>query len=310
VALFLLFMVTGGVAWLVLAGGGRDGGRVPVSMASTPPPLPALSPAPAPDGPAPGAVSLEAEDAFRPQLKNPPRGGLVFDVGSGRVLWRRNERSPLPIASLTKIMTALLVAERTDPADRVRITKTALFFEGQAVGNLPVGKKVPIEALLHGALLTSGNDAALALAEHTSGSVASFVALMNRRAEELGLTCTRFVSPHGLEPGNRSCPADLAALSRLVLAKPRLARVVRKPQAMQRFPITGGILYTTNTNPLLLSGYPGTIGLKTGYTQEAGRCFIAVVRRGGRTLATVLLHSPDPSGQARRLFAQAFKTPG
>jgi D-alanyl-D-alanine carboxypeptidase len=79
---------------------------------------------------------------------------------------------------------------------------------------------------------------------------------------------------------------------------------------MQRFPITGGILYTTNTNPLLLSDYPGTIGLKTGYTQEAGRCFIAVVRRGGRTLATVLLHSPDPSGQARRLFAQAFKTPG
>ncbi len=310
VALLLLLVVAGGIIWLALAGGDRDGARVPVSMASTPPPLPPLSPAPPPDGPAPGAVSLDAEDAFRADLKRLPRAGLVFDVGSGRVLWRLNERSPLPVASLTKLMTALLVAERTDPSDRVRITPTALFFEGQAVGNLPVGKKVPIEALLHGALLTSGNDAALALAEHTGGSVASFVRLMNRRAEELGLTCTHFVSPHGLEPGNRSCPADLAALSRLVLAKPRLARVVRKPQAVQRFPIPGGKLYTTSTNPLLLSGYRGTIGLKTGYNQEAGRCFIAVVRRGGRTLATVLLHSPDPSGQARRLFAQAFRTPG
>ncbi len=308
VALFLLLGVAAGIAWLVLAGGGRDGGRVPVSAASTPPPLPAPVPPPAPNRPAPAAVSLDAEDAFEAKLKSPPRGALVFDVDSGRVLWRRNERSPLPIASLTKIMTALLVAERTDPSDRVRITKTALFFEGQAVGNLPVGKKVPIEALLHGALLTSGNDAALALAEHTSGSVARFVALMNRRAGELGLTCTRFVSPHGLEPGNRSCAADLAALSRLLLAKPRLARVVRKSQGIQRFPIAGGKLYTTNTNPLLLSGYSGTIGLKTGYTREAGRCFIAVVRRGGRTLAAVLLHSPDPGGQARRLFSQAFRT--
>jgi len=309
VALFVLLAVASGIARVVLAGGGGDGGQVPVSAASTPPPLPALAPAP-PDGATPSAVSLDAEDAFRAGLKNPPRAGLVFDVDSGQVLWRHNERSPLPIASLTKLMTALLVAERTDPSDRVRITKTALFFEGQAVGNLPVGKKVPIEALLHGALLTSGNDAALALAEHTGGSVASFVGLMNRRAEELGLTCTHFVSPHGLEPGNRSCAVDLAALSRLVLAKPRLARVVRKPMAVLPFPIAGGKLYTTSTNPLLLSGYPGTLGLKTGFTTQAGRCFIAVVRRGGRTLATVLLHSPDPSGQARRLFALGFRTPG
>jgi D-alanyl-D-alanine carboxypeptidase (penicillin-binding protein 5/6) len=92
------------------------------------------------------------------------------------------------------------------------------------------------------------------------------------------------------------------------MSKPRIARIVRKAHAAVRFPIKGGKLYLNNTNPLLRMGYPGTVGLKTGDTEKAGRCLIAVVRRGGRTLAAVVLHSPDPQIQVRRLFAKAFRT--
>ena len=295
-------LAVGGV--LTLSDLGGEAARVPVvgnPAAAVPPP------APEPERPSPAAVSLDGGDAFRVRLKPSPRAGLLFDLDSGEVLWRLNPRSPLPIASVTKVMTALLVAERTDRRAQVLIRSNALFFEGQAVGNLPVGKKVPIEALLHGALLTSGNDAAIALADHVAGSERAFVKLMNERARELGLTCSHFVSPHGLEPANRSCPADLAVLTRLVMAKPRIAEVVRRQQTVQPFPIKDGKLYLTTTNPLLLSDYPGTIGLKTGFNTAAGNCFIAVVRRGGRTLAAVLLHSANPSGQARQLLERGFK---
>ena len=124
---------------------------------------PAALPAPPSLG-GPGAVALDRDDVFTARFRKPPRAGIVFDVGSGRVLWRRNSSAPLPIASLSKMMTALIVTERTSPDARVRINRSALDYEGRGVGLLPVGRKVPIEALLAGLLITSGNDAALALA--------------------------------------------------------------------------------------------------------------------------------------------------
>ena len=257
--------------------------------------------------PAPGAVSLAGEDAFRVRFRNPPRAGLVFDLRTGEVLWRRRPRSRFPIASLTKIMTALLVAELTSPREQVRIDFDALLYQGSGVGRLPEGRRVPIDALLHGLMLVSGNDAAIALADHVARSEIRFVRMMNRRARQLRLGCTRFVSSHGLEAGNRSCVADLAALTRLAMRQRRIAAAVRKREAALRFPIRGGRLFLNNTNPLLRSRYPGTIGLKTGYTAPAGRCFVAVVRRRGRTLGVVLLGSPNPSAQARRLLGAAFR---
>jgi serine-type D-Ala-D-Ala carboxypeptidase (penicillin-binding protein 5/6) len=254
----------------------------------------------------PGAVDLGGVDAFALSFRKPPRAGLVFDLDSGEVLWRDEPTRTLPIASLTKIMTALLVAERTTGRERVLITRAALRYEGSGVGRLPRGRRVPIEALLHGLMLPSGNDAAIALAVHVAGSERRFVAEMNRRAAELRLTCTRFASSHGLEDGNRSCPADLAALSRIAMRQPRIARVARKRYAALRFPIKGRRLHLSSTNPLLRAGYPGTLGLKTGFTSAAGRCLVAVARRQGRTLAVVLLGSPDPGRQARRLLNEAF----
>jgi D-alanyl-D-alanine carboxypeptidase len=121
------------------------------------------------------------------------------------------------------------------------------------------------------------------------------------------LRCTHFASPSGIDNRDRSCAADLAALTRVVMTKKRIARIVRKSHAAVRFPIKGGKLYLNSTNPLLRMGYPGTLGLKTGDTDLAGHCLIAVVRRGGRTLAAIVLHSPNPQLQVRRLFAKAFR---
>ena len=270
--------------------------------------LPAQAPVPGPEDRAalaPG-VTIEAENLIPVRLDRPPRAGLLFDLDSGQTLWSRNPRAVRPIASLTKIMTALLVAERTSARDRPNITRAALRYSGSGVGVLPRGRRVPIDGLLHGLLLVSGNDAAIALADHVAGSERRFVALMNRRAQELGLRCTHFSSAYGLDKGDRSCAADLAALARMALEQPRIARVVRRREAAVRFPIPGGKLYLNSTNPLLRLRYRGTIGLKTGYTQRAGRTFVGVVRRRGRTLGVVLLGSPDPSVQAKQIFDRAF----
>jgi serine-type D-Ala-D-Ala carboxypeptidase (penicillin-binding protein 5/6) len=246
-------------------------------------------------------------DAFRLTFKNPPRAGIVIDVKTGEVLWRLHPLRRRPIASLTKIMTALLVVEQTQPRDQIRIPKDALNYEGSGVGLLPKGRHVTVEALLHGLLLPSGNDAAIALADGVAGSRRAFVAQMNDKAQALGLRCTRFASPSGIDDRDRSCVGDLAALTRIVMKQYRIARIVRKAHAAVRFPIKGGKLFLNNTNPLLRMNYPGTIGLKTGDTFKAGACLIAVVRRGGRTLAAIVLHSPNPQLQVRRLFAKAFR---
>jgi D-alanyl-D-alanine carboxypeptidase len=169
---------------------------------------------------------------------------------------------------------------------------------------------VRAEALLNGLLIVSGNDAAIALADHIAGNERRFAALMNRRARRWGLTCTHFVSSHGLEPGNRSCARDLAVLTRLAMRKRRIRQIVRLSQVEMRFPTKGGKLYLTGHNPLIRLGYRGTIGLKTGYTDEAGRCYVGVVRRGGHTLGVVLLNSFDPSRQAPKLLDAAFASLG
>jgi len=268
--------------------------------------LPGATPSPGTAAPDPAQAALAGVDAFHLRFSDPPRAGIVFDVKTGEVLWRLNPLKHTQIASLTKIMTALLVVENTKPDDEFRIPKDALNYEGSGVGLLPKGRHVTVFALLHGLLLPSGNDAAIALADSVAGSRRQFVAMMNEKAQTLGLRCTHFASPSGIDDRDRSCAADLAALTRIVIAKKRIARIVRKAHAAVRFPIKGGKLYLNNTNPLLRMGYRGTIGLKTGDTQKAGHCLIAVVHKGGRTLAAIVLASPNPQLQVRRLFAKAF----
>jgi len=124
----------------------------------------------------------------------------------------------------------------------------------------------------------------------------------------MGLTCTHFSTPSGFrDAGNHSCAGDLAALARAVLRTPRLARIVRRRSAILPFPIKGRKLYLYNTNPLLRERYRGTTGVKTGYTVAAGRCLAATARRRRTQLGVVLLRSPEPGRQARRLLDRGFR---
>jgi serine-type D-Ala-D-Ala carboxypeptidase (penicillin-binding protein 5/6) len=302
------------IALLALAGcGGHTAGGAsshPPTARTVPEPLQvANGPADAADpGNRPLQLALTgATDPVQVSFKHAPRGGLLFDLDTGAVLWRRNPNRVLPIASLTKMMTALVVVDRAPPDAKVRVTKEALAYKGSGVGLLPKGKRIKLETLLNGLLLPSGNDAAIALAQRVSGTVAGFVERMNQRAVDLGLTCTRFSSPDGfVDAGNHSCAIDLAEMARAVLDTPRLARIVKRRRAVMPFPIKGGRLYLFNNNPLLRTGYPGTIGIKTGYTDAAGRCLVAAARRNGRRLGVVLLHSPDPGKQAKQLLNRGF----
>jgi D-alanyl-D-alanine carboxypeptidase (penicillin-binding protein 5/6) len=239
--------------------------------------------------------------AVRIRFKRPPRAGLLFDVQTGEVLWQLNPRRELPIASLTKMMTALLIAKRHALGERVLITREALNYSGSGVGLLPRGKRVRLGALLAGLLLVSGNDAAIALAQHDARTVGRFVRRMNRSAEQLGLTCSHFSSPSGIkDEGNRSCPLDLATLARLDLANRAVRRFVGSDRYRTRFPIKGHFLDLSNINPFI--DEPGVTGIKTGLTNAAGRCYVTTARLGGRHFGVVLLASPDPLRQVPRLM--------
>jgi len=248
-------------------------------------------------------------ERFRVRLRKRPAAGMVFDVRTGRVLWARRPRMRRPIASLTKMMTAILVADGLPQGATVKITREALEFEGSGVGVFRRGQRIDADTMLYGLLLPSGNDAAIALAQRVAGSVPAFVTDMNRRARSLGLTCTRFSSPSGiLDRRNFSCARDLARLGREVLRRPLLREIVGMQNAQRRYPSRKRRkFYFANNNTLMRRGYGGVTGVKTGYTDAAGSCLVATVRRGGRHLGVVLLDSPDTGEQGGRLLDEAFR---
>jgi serine-type D-Ala-D-Ala carboxypeptidase (penicillin-binding protein 5/6) len=243
----------------------------------------------------------ERPTPVRIHFKQPPSAGILFDVDSGEVLWQLHPRRRLPIASLTKMLTALIIADRHRLRERVLITGRVLRYAGSGVGVLPRGKQVKLGALLDGLLLVSGNDAAIALAQHDARTVDGFVRRMNLRAQQLGLTCSRFSSPSGIrDDGNHSCPVDLATLARMDLANRVVRRIVGTRRVRMRFPVKGGFLDLFNINPFIDD--PGVTGVKTGLTNAAGRCYVITARINGRHLGAVLLNTPDPFAQVPRLL--------
>jgi D-alanyl-D-alanine carboxypeptidase len=235
-------------------------------------------------------------------LDKPPqvsaRAALMVDADSGEVLYSKSQQAPLPPASTVKVMTALLALQNGGLQDRVTVSATAANTEGSRMG-LAAGESLSVEELLYGLLLPSGNDAAVALAEHVSGSEEAFVEQMNVRAEALGLTQTHFTSAHGLDdPAQTISAADLITLTQAALAYPEFAEIVAKASA----DVAGHAL--TNTNELLAS-YPGADGIKTGTTDEAGECLAASVTRDGHRVLLALLGSTDRYGDARALLDYA-----
>ena len=264
----------------------------------------------------PGDARFALEPGSEPlpvhyRFKHPPVAGILFDVKSGQVLWERNPGLERPIASLTKMMTALMIAREDSPDERVRVSRNAAHTQGSATGLLPQGRKVPLEALLKALILISANDAAVALAEHDGGSVPHFIKEMNATAQAMGLRCTHFTTPNGLrDRGNYSCPRDLADLARADLANKRLGEIVQTRWAKPRFPIKGKRLYLTNNHYFLQHGIgvPGAevTGVKTGFTDAAGSCYVTTARLGRHHLGLVLLHSPSPLTQVPALLRAGF----
>jgi D-alanyl-D-alanine carboxypeptidase len=252
-------------------------------------------------------IADPAADPVQIHFHHPPRAGILFNLATGQVLWQRHPYERVRIASLTKMMTALLVVRSSPPDAPVLITRKAIETSGSKVGVLPLHKHVKLETMLYGLLLPSGNDAAVALAEHVAGSITAFVRRMNSEAARLGMGCTRYSSPSGYyNQGNFSCAADLALLAHVDIEQPRIARITRTYQAVLPFPIKGGKLYLYNNNPLLIYRYPGVTGLKTGFTEEAGRCLVATAERDGVRLGAIVLNSDAPGTQAKQLLDRGF----
>jgi D-alanyl-D-alanine carboxypeptidase (penicillin-binding protein 5/6) len=223
---------------------------------------------------------------------------LVFDDTAGVTLAVRAPGARRPMASTTKIMTALLALERGDATTPVTVSDAASAV-GEAEIGLEPGESFPLGLLVRVLLVRSANDAAMAVAEAIGGTVEGFVGLMNQRAAELGLTDTRFANPHGLDAtGHYSSAADLLALARFAMDDPAFADAVRT-QRVELPPDSQGNPRLAETTNALLAEYPGAIGVKTGYTDDAGLVLVAAAEREGRRLYAVVMGSSGPEGSFR-----------
>jgi serine-type D-Ala-D-Ala carboxypeptidase (penicillin-binding protein 5/6) len=237
------------------------------------------------------------------------RAAILIDADDGRVLWTKQPHLRLPVASTTKIMTAVLALQHLPLRSIVRIGPTVprvpLVREG-----LRRGERVPAWKLMYGLLLYSGNDDALALAIATSGSRGAFVALMNREAARLGLHDSHFTSPSGvIDDDNYSSAWDLAALGRYAMRDARFRAIVRRRRVEVSWPAPTNAKIYVNKNRLL-ELYPGTIGIKTGWTTLAGPCLVAAAKRRGTTLIAVVLDSQHQYHDAARLLNMGFRSLG
>ena len=238
-------------------------------------------------------------------METSAESAVLMDGESGRIFYQKDAHTRRPMASTTKIMTALIAAERLDWDKDITVSHRAVVVEGSSLG-LRGGDKIMVGDLITGMMLTSGNDAANAIAEAVSGDQASFAALMNQRAKDIGMTHTRFVTPSGLDAeGHLSTAYDMALLAKEALKNNRLASVFAMKTATIRLGDPKRTVTVSNHNRLL-SFYPSAVGIKTGFTKKAGRCLVSAAKRDGVTLIAVTLDCPDDWDDHMRLYDAAF----
>ena len=253
-----------------------------------------------------GGVPAMGEEAPQPGWECGAKAAVVMDAGSGRVLYEKNAHEPLPMASTTKILTALLTLEQENLDEWFRVDAQAIRVEGSSMG-LREGDEVTLRALAYGMLLPSGNDAANAAAVRIAGSLEGFAQLMNERAQELGMSESHFVTPSGLhDPGHYASAYDMALLARHALENPDFAAICGQSSAQVSFGQPPYPRWLKNHNRLLRE-YPGTVGVKTGFTDAAGRCLVSCVQRGAVRLICVTLNCPDDWNEHRKLYDFYFE---
>ncbi len=229
----------------------------------------------------------------------------VLDVNSNEIVLASNDTETRPIASLTKMMTGLLIAEAGDFSHPVVVSEIAAGVEPNKDG-LIIGNRYPRGILLYSAMLGSNNDAAAALGEDLGGTYGSYYAMMNKRAKELGLTRTNYASSSGLnDTENWSTARDQAIMLARAMENPTFAKVSGTREHAVRWPDDAKRRVYENHNDML-DTYPGTIGGKTGFTTAAGGCLAVMVKRGGRTMVGVVLGTNDIWGDMARLMDAGF----
>ncbi|MGB2694992.1 MAG: D-alanyl-D-alanine carboxypeptidase family protein [Dehalococcoidia bacterium] len=254
-------------------------------------------------GALPSGDYLAESDAPPPSIS--AETAAVVEQSCGALLYGLRAHERRPPASLTKIVTALVAVERTTATEMVDIDVNGDLLKAStnsSVMGLKPGQRLAMNDLLHGLLMTSGNDAAIAIAEHVSGSIPAFVVLMNEKVRELGLQNTHLVNPHGLdEPDLYTSAYDIAILGRELLAEPELAPIV----STQKWQPAWDGPQIWNGNELLYE-YQGAIGIKTGTTPQAGQTFVAAARRDGRTIIVSVLRGWARYTDAAALLDWAF----
>jgi len=258
--------------------------------------------------PFPSVLHTPADAVAPPEVE--ARSAVLADLDSGAVLFRKSPEIRRPIASLTKVMTALVVLEHAELDDVVVVSREAVFEDGDygagSTLGLRAGERITVEDLLFALLLGSANDAADALAIHVSGDRGRFIAAMNRTARRVGMDSTRFFSTNGLDDRGRSTALDLLRLVRAADANPALRGIVETRFHTIRSS-RGRERHIQNRNVLLWL-YPGTFGTKTGFTAAADFCLIGAAERDGRRLVAIVLGDPDdPFSEAATLLDHGFE---
>ncbi len=230
---------------------------------------------------------------------------ILIEAKTGRVLYENNAHEALPMASTTKIMTALVALENGNLSDIVTAGKNAYGVPGTSI-YLGLGEQLTLEQMLYGLMLASGNDAAVAIAEYIGGSVEAFCRMMTDRAAEIGCENTVFTTPHGLPAdGHHTTAWDLALIAQEAMKNPTFREIVGTQRASLPWADHEYDRVLTNKNKLL-STYAGTLGVKTGYTKAAGRCLVFAAERDGLELIGVVLSCPDWFDEAAALLDRGF----
>ena len=251
----------------------------------------------------------EQEDKGR--ISNQPeisgRSGLLVDLNSGNILFEKNSNEKMKIASLAKIMTAVVTLEHKKSDSKIYVSKRAAEI-GENSMEIDEGEIYTLEELLYGLILHSGNDAAYAIAENTAGNSDRFVEWMNFKAKEIGLRNTHFTDPSGLEDSAYSTVTDLVKLTRYALKNPEFRNIVKTVERELTSDTHKYIYLYNQTN--LLTTYPGVAGVKTGYTEEAGLSLVTYANNDGKEVIGVVLNSVDRKGDMILMLDHGYKTLG
>jgi len=241
-----------------------------------------------------------------PSMSTHAQSSALIDVQSGRILFSEKGDTQRRIASLTKVMTAIVAIEYGDLSDQVKVSKRAAGREGSSI-YLKLNEEMSLSNLLYGLMLRSGNDAAVAIAEHVGGSEAGFVFLMNKMAQTLGMKNTQFRNPHGLdEEGHYSSANDMAMLTAYALKNKIFAEIVKTKEKQAPNPYEKWNYSWRNKNKMLYM-YDGADGVKTGYTKKALRCLISSATRNEQQLVAVTLNDGNDWIDHREMLNFGFK---